>query len=94
MSLEVAMKKKLVYMVDLGVLEGVPCKNNRVLCCPFALFYRRKGGELVPIAIQLFQQPGEENPVFLPSDPEYTWMLAKMFYNNADCALHQVLFTS
>ena len=27
--------------------------------------------------------------VFLPSDPEYTWMLAKMFFNNAECSLHQ-----
>lgn len=27
--------------------------------------------------------------VFLPTDPEYTWMLAKMFYNNAECSLHQ-----
>ena len=27
--------------------------------------------------------------IFLPSDPKYTWMLAKMYYNNADCAYHQ-----
>jgi len=27
--------------------------------------------------------------VFLPSDPKYTWMLAKMYYNNADAAVHQ-----
>ena len=89
MTLEDAMKKKLIYMVDLGVLEGIHCKDDHVLCCPFALFYRKTEGPLVPIAIQLFQQPSEDNPVFLPNDPEYTWMLAKMFYNNADCAHHQ-----
>ena len=27
--------------------------------------------------------------MFVPSDPKYTWMLAKMYYNNADAAFHQ-----
>ena len=65
------------------------CKDDRELCHPLALFYTKKTGELLPIAIQLFQQPAEDNPVFLPSDPTYTWMLAKMYYNNADAAVHQ-----
>ncbi|XP_047136967.2 allene oxide synthase-lipoxygenase protein [Hydra vulgaris] len=54
-----------------------------------ALFYVNKNGALLPIAIQLFQKPSEENPIFLPSDPQYTWLLAKMYFNNADCSVHQ-----
>ena len=88
-TLSEAIEKNMIYIVDLQVLEGVQCKDDKELCCPLALFYAKRTGELLPIAIQLFQQPAEDNPVFLPSDPTYTWMLAKMYYNNADAAVHQ-----
>ena len=29
--------------------------------------------------------------VFLPNDPKYTWMLAKLWYNLADATYHQAL---
>lgn len=88
MTLKEAMENKLIYIVDLGILDGVKCKNDRKLCAPFALFLEKDNG-LAPLAIQLDQEPAENNPVFTPSDPEYTWMLAKMYFNNAECSLHQ-----
>ena len=33
------------------------------ICAPIALFHAKKDGRLMPIAIQLFQEPSETNPV-------------------------------
>lgn len=38
---------------------------------------------------QLHQQPSEENPIFLPSDSETDWMLAKIFLKNVYALKHQ-----
>ncbi|XP_075940062.1 hydroperoxide isomerase ALOXE3-like [Anarhichas minor] len=39
----------------------------------------------------LHQQPAELNPIFLPSDLETDWLLAKMFIRNADSIDHQAV---
>eukprot|EP00112_Aurelia_sp_Birch-Aquarium-sp1_P026556 Seg949.7 transcript_id=Seg949.7/GoldUCD/mRNA.D3Y31 product="Arachidonate 5-lipoxygenase" protein_id=Seg949.7/GoldUCD/D3Y31 len=89
MSLDQALESKSIFIIDLKVLHNLHCPAGREICAPIALFHAKKDGRLMPIAIQLFQEPSEMNPVFLPNDPKYTWMLAKMYYNNADAAVHQ-----
>ncbi|XP_060063432.1 allene oxide synthase-lipoxygenase protein-like isoform X3 [Ylistrum balloti] len=81
-----------LFIVDYKILEGLPCKNdNYMVCAPLALFFLNGEQHLVPIAIQLKQKPAEDNPVFLPTDPLWTWMMAKMWFNNADASYHQSL---
>ncbi|KAL9968315.1 hypothetical protein ACROYT_G026674 [Oculina patagonica] len=89
MTLEDAMKNKKIYIVNLDKLTEVKCRYNRLLCKPMTLFFANDKKELMPIAIQLFQNPTDDNPVFLPSDPKYTWLMAKMYCNNADAQFHQ-----
>ena len=44
------------------------------------------------LTFQLHQQPSKENPIFLPSDWETDWLLAKMFIKNADVMQHQTVY--
>ncbi|NWR40128.1 LOXE3 isomerase, partial [Tachuris rubrigastra] len=40
---------------------------------------------------QLSQTPGPSSPIFLPSDDEWDWLLAKTWVRNADFYSHQLL---
>lgn len=91
LTLADAMTNKRIFIVDYDLLEDCPVKEGHVVCSPIALFFRRDDGKLVPVAIQLFQKKADDNPVFLPSDPTCTWILAKMWFNNADAQYHQAV---
>ncbi|XP_052089750.1 allene oxide synthase-lipoxygenase protein-like [Mytilus californianus] len=91
-TIKQAIEGKKLFMTNLAILEDCPTRTeNLKMTCPLALFYFNDAKRLMPIAIQLFQKKGPSNPVFLPSDPEYTWMLAKLWYNLADSTYHQAL---
>ncbi|XP_071945339.1 polyunsaturated fatty acid 5-lipoxygenase-like [Antedon mediterranea] len=89
MTIEQAIAKKALFIVDYKVAADLPCTDNRKICSPLALFFVNKDKQLLPVAIQLFQQKSDDNPVFLPTDNQYTWMFAKMWFNNADASFHQ-----
>ncbi|CAH1793216.1 unnamed protein product [Owenia fusiformis] len=88
-TLKACLESKKIYIMDLKILEGIKCSENRTLCAPLGLFYVDNNLKLVPVAIQLFQEPSDINPIFLPSDPKHTWLLAKMWFNNSDASYHQ-----
>ena len=64
-------------------MDGLPCKKDHYCAAPLCLLYVNQANQLVPIAIQLMRHPGEDNPIFLPSDNRTDWMLAKMFFSSA-----------
>ncbi|XP_050721606.1 allene oxide synthase-lipoxygenase protein-like isoform X4 [Eriocheir sinensis] len=91
LTLAEALEKNKIFLCDLEITDNLKCKDDRELCSPLALFYLQKNNELMPVAIQLKQKKGPENPVYTPKDPPNTWLVAKMFYNNAEAQHHQAL---
>uniref|UniRef100_A0A8C6G991 Arachidonate 5-lipoxygenase n=1 Tax=Mus spicilegus TaxID=10103 RepID=A0A8C6G991_MUSSI len=41
--------------------------------------------------VQLNQTPGESNPIFLPTDSKYDWLLAKIWVRSSDFHVHQTI---
>uniref|UniRef100_A0A0L8H317 Lipoxygenase domain-containing protein n=1 Tax=Octopus bimaculoides TaxID=37653 RepID=A0A0L8H317_OCTBM len=88
-TLEGLIQEKRLFYADFEILEGIGHKEGFDLCAPIALFMLNSENNLVPIAIQLQQQKGPDNPVFLPTDDWGVWTLAKMWFNLADSSYHQ-----
>ncbi|XP_070586120.1 polyunsaturated fatty acid lipoxygenase ALOX15B-like [Erythrolamprus reginae] len=92
-TLSEEVQKGNIFIVDYKVLQGIPTNviqgEPQYLAVPLCLFHQTSSGNLVPIAIQLSQTPGAESPIFLPSDPQWDWTLAKMWVRNADFHVHQ-----
>ncbi|XP_067879980.1 polyunsaturated fatty acid 5-lipoxygenase-like isoform X3 [Heterodontus francisci] len=87
-KLEQEMKNGNIFIVNYKVLDGIPANVingvQQYVAAPICLLYLNKENHIVPIAIQLNQTPGKDNPIFLPSDADLDWLLAKMWVRNAD----------
>jgi arachidonate 5-lipoxygenase len=78
MSLEDALTKKRIFIIDYEIMDGLPIKSGFTMTSPIALFYQQNDGTLIPIAVQLFQKPGVDNPVFLLSDQRRRCQLSRI----------------
>lgn len=43
------------------------------------------------VLFQLKQTPGKDSPIFLPTDGQYDWLLAKIWVRSADFQYHQTI---
>ncbi|XP_058398874.1 polyunsaturated fatty acid 5-lipoxygenase isoform X3 [Diceros bicornis minor] len=96
LTLEQEIEQGNIFIVDFELLDGIdanktdPC-TLQFLAAPICLLYKNLANKIVPIAIQLNQVPGEENPIFLPSDAKYDWLLAKIWVRSSDFHVHQTI---
>uniref|UniRef100_A0A673ANT7 Lipoxygenase domain-containing protein n=1 Tax=Sphaeramia orbicularis TaxID=375764 RepID=A0A673ANT7_9TELE len=95
-TLENEMKNGNIFLVNYKNLDGIPANvingKQQYLMAPLVLFHKTPENKLMPVAIQLKQQPAEDNQIFLPTDNKYDWMLAKLFVRSADFSEHQLNF--
>ncbi|XP_071418295.1 hydroperoxide isomerase ALOXE3-like [Pithys albifrons albifrons] len=94
-DLDKEMQEGRIFIVDYEVLEDIPADTingrQQYVAAPLCLLHQRADGCLRPIAIQLSQKPGRSSPIFLPSDDEWDWLLAKTWVRNADFYSHQLI---
>ena len=94
LSLEAEMEAGNIYIINHKILENITTGeyNGKKTELPAAmcLLYVRPDNELVPIAIQLGQHPGTNCPIWFPSDDPLDWLLAKIWFKNADIQVHQM----
>ncbi|XP_076135988.1 polyunsaturated fatty acid lipoxygenase ALOX15B-like [Alosa pseudoharengus] len=82
-----------IFLCDYKMLDGlvgnVVHDRQQYHTAPLVLLYCNPQGLMLPIAIQLGQTPGPENPIFLPTDPNHDWLLAKIFVRAAEFSMHE-----
>ncbi|XP_057699378.1 arachidonate 12-lipoxygenase, 12R-type-like [Corythoichthys intestinalis] len=87
------LKKGNIYLCDYKNLNGMPANTiqgiQQYFMAPLVLLHQTDC-RLKPIAIQLKQIPGEDNPIFAPTDSKHDWQLAKTFVRSADFQEHQI----
>uniref|UniRef100_I3K6V0 Si:dkey-17e16.9 n=1 Tax=Oreochromis niloticus TaxID=8128 RepID=I3K6V0_ORENI len=95
-SLKQEMGKGNIFICDQKIMDGIPTRtydgHPLHVTAGLCLFYMNPENKLMPIAIQLHQQPSEQNPIFLPSDSEADWLLAKLFIKSSDLLEHQAVY--
>ena len=93
-----AVKQKRVYVLDYAVLDVLQKNPGQIdggqkqhVTTPIVVLFQQADGILQPIAIQLDQETGSNNPLYTPNDGNL-WLAAKTFAQIAD-GNHHILYT-
>uniref|UniRef100_A0A8C0DSS9 Polyunsaturated fatty acid lipoxygenase ALOX15 n=1 Tax=Balaenoptera musculus TaxID=9771 RepID=A0A8C0DSS9_BALMU len=82
-----------IFLADYWILAEVPvrCINSHPqhAASPLCLLWLNPQGALGPLAIQLSQTPGPDSPIFLPTDSDWDWLLAKTWVCNSEFLVHE-----
>ncbi|MDY6784867.1 MAG: lipoxygenase family protein [Cyanobacteriota bacterium] len=95
-NLTTAFDENRLYLLDYEILQKITLADlenqlGRYPQAPFCLLYLNKNEELVPVAIQLDQNPSSENPIYTPSSPAQEWLTAKSLVASADAAYQGIV---
>ncbi|XP_070249236.1 polyunsaturated fatty acid lipoxygenase ALOX12-like [Myotis yumanensis] len=97
-QLEEELQKGSLFEADFILLDGIPANiiqgEQQYLAAPLVMLKMEPSGKLLPMAIQI-QPPNPSSPIppiFLPSDPPLTWLLAKIWVRSAEFQLQQIKY--
>ncbi|MCO6427802.1 lipoxygenase family protein [Nitrosomonas communis] len=93
-----AIEQKRMYVLNYAVLDILQKNHGHIdggrkqyITTPIVVLLMQSDGMLRPIAIQLYQNPGPDNPIYTAKDGNL-WLVAKMFAQVAD-GNHHILYT-
>ena len=89
-SLAQELANEKLFLLDYPLLDDLPTNDGQYLAAPVCLLHLERDGTLLPIAIQLAQDPAE-SPIFTPLDPPWLWMAVKAFAQSADAHYHELV---
>ncbi|ELW63633.1 arachidonate 12-lipoxygenase, 12S-type [Tupaia chinensis] len=97
-QLEKELQNGSLFEADFILLDGIPANviqgEQQYLAAPLVMLKMEPNGKLLPMVIQI-QPPNPSSPIpplFLPSDPPFAWLLAKIWVRNSDFQLHQLQY--